>query len=74
MNTLGHRRAYQQRERELIAGFAPDAAAAIAAEQRCRGCGCSESLACEEGCWWVRLTCAAAARRRTRSRHHKDDQ
>ena len=53
MNTLEHRRAYQQSERKLIAGFAPDAAAAIGAEQRCRDCGCSESLACEEGCWWV---------------------
>ena len=53
MNTLEHRRAYQQSERKLIAGFAPDAAAAIGAEQRCRDCGCSESLACEEGCWRV---------------------
>jgi hypothetical protein len=53
MSTLEDRRAYQQRERALIAAFAPDAAAAIAPEQRCRGCGCSESIACEAGCWWV---------------------
>ena len=53
MNTLEHRRAYQERERELIASFPSDVAAAIVAEQCCRGCGCSESLACEEGCWWL---------------------
>jgi hypothetical protein len=67
-STLEDRRAYQQRERALIARFAPDAAAAIAAEQRCNGCGCSDSLACEEedGCTWVEAelcsNCAAERR------------
>ena len=65
MTTAADRRAFQVAERELLAAFAPDVAAAIAGEPTCRECGCSESIACPEGCWWVEAdfcsTCAAAA-------------
>jgi hypothetical protein len=50
---VDERRAYQREERQTIAGSDPDLAAALKDEPTCVGCGCSQSLACTDGCWWA---------------------
>ena len=46
--SIAERREYQRAERAMLAvdGIALD-------EPTCRGCGCSDSLACPDGCFWV---------------------
>ena len=62
MSTLDERRAYQREEREAIAQFDPDFTELLEDEPACVGCGCSESLACPDGCGWAqRGLCSACA-------------
>lgn len=57
--SIEERRDYQREEREMLAtsGLEFD-------EPTCRKCGCSDSLACPDGCHWVQADlcseCAAA--------------
>lgn len=58
MSALADRQEYQRAERALLAEHGVD----LSDEPTCRGCGCSDSLACEEGCWWVEADlCSACA-------------
>jgi len=57
-STIAERAAYQADERALLASIGvqlPD-------EPGCRECGCSDSLACPDGCGWTQpdlcTTCA----------------
>lgn len=60
--TLTARRAYQDAEREALNELDPELAAQLDVEFRCQGCGCSDSLACEEGCSWASaVLCSACA-------------
>lgn len=60
--TLLERQRYQREEREFIAEVDPDLHELLEDEHRCRSCGCSEHLACPEGCWWVEHDlCSACA-------------
>jgi hypothetical protein len=47
--TLAERRSYQQAKRSELAQFG----ILLEDEPTCRECGCSDSLACPEGCWWT---------------------
>jgi len=47
-DTIAERRRYQ---REVRAHLAEDGIEVN--EPTCRECGCSDSLGCPEGCWWV---------------------
>lgn len=53
MSTLDERRAYQREERAALLDIDPAAFAKLNTEGQCRGCGCSDSLACESGCAWA---------------------
>lgn len=53
MSGLEERRAYQAQERAAIAAAAPDLHEVLLEEGRCVGCGCSDSLACPDGCGWA---------------------
>lgn len=60
--SLTARREYQRVERAAIDELEPEHAAALEDEWPCEGCGCSHSLACEEGCGWARPgLCTACA-------------
>jgi hypothetical protein len=55
--SIAERRAYQRGERQMLSmdGIELD-------EPTCRECGCSDSLACPDGCWWVEEDlCSACA-------------
>jgi hypothetical protein len=55
--SVTERREYQRRERELLAACGVEFD-----EPTCRECGCSDSLGCEEGCWWAQDDlCSACA-------------
>lgn len=57
--TFDERRAYQQQVR---ASLEPGDRELVDDELRCRGCGCSESIACPDGCGWVESDlCSACA-------------
>lgn len=57
-NTIAERAAYQADERALLA----EAGVELPDEPACRECGCSDSLACPDGCGWAQpdlcTTCA----------------
>ncbi len=57
--TIAERREYQRSERDFLAAMG----VSFEGELTCRECGCSDSLACEDGCWWAQddlcSTCAA---------------
>jgi len=59
VSTIAERAQYQVDERALLA----DLGVAIPDEPACRECGCSESLACPQGCGWAQpdlcTVCAA---------------
>lgn len=60
--TLAERRAYQREEREAIAQIDPLLAEDLAMKPTCVGCGCSEQLACPDGCGWAEVgLCSACA-------------
>ena len=60
--TLTARTAYQDAEREALKELDPEFADHLDGEFRCQGCGCSDSLGCEEGCAWASaLLCTACA-------------
>jgi hypothetical protein len=49
--TIAERARYQRGERQTMAEMGltlPD-------ERTCRECGCSDHLACFDGCWWVEV-------------------
>jgi hypothetical protein len=48
IEAIDERREYQREAREWLA-----AGGIEVNEPTCRECGCSDSLACPEGCWWV---------------------
>lgn len=48
--TIAERAWYQVEERRLLAEHGVDLPDD---EPRCRACGCSESLACPDGCGWA---------------------
>jgi hypothetical protein len=55
--SIVERREYQREERVMLAegGIEFD-------EPTCRECGCSDSLGCEDGCWWAKDDlCSACA-------------
>jgi hypothetical protein len=55
--SIAERRAYQA---EIRGRFAEDGIHDN--EPTCRECGCSDSLACPDGCWWVEADlCSACA-------------
>lgn len=55
--SLEERRTYQREVREHLAADGIDVD-----EPTCRGCGCSDSLGCPEGCWWAQSDlCSACA-------------
>jgi hypothetical protein len=61
MSTIAERREYQREIREALALDAAELArtgsaltpAPLLDTRICRQCGCSDSLACPDGCWWV---------------------
>jgi hypothetical protein len=60
--TLAARRAYQEDEREALRELDPEFAEHLEGEFPCQGCGCSDSLGCEDGCAWATaLLCTACA-------------
>lgn len=58
VSTIAERAAYQAEERALLAS----AGVELPDETACRECGCSDSLACPDGCGWAQpdlcTTCA----------------
>lgn len=48
-DTIAERRAYQRIARAELAHDGID----VDDGQACRECGCTELLACPDGCWWV---------------------
>jgi hypothetical protein len=65
MTTIAERREYQREERAAIAELDPELAEVLADEPTCRECGCSQSIACPDGCWWAEAdlcsSCAEAS-------------
>jgi hypothetical protein len=59
LNTIVERAQYQAAERALLAELEVD----LPEEAPCRECGCSDSLACPQGCGWAQpdlcTVCAA---------------
>jgi len=49
VNTIAERARYQSIERALLAERGLD----LGDETPCRACGCTESLACPQGCGWA---------------------
>lgn len=49
VSTIAERAEYQAVERALLAELGVE----LADESGCRECGCSESLACPQGCGWA---------------------
>lgn len=57
-NTIAERAHYQAAERALLAELGID----LGDEPPCRECGCSDSLACPQGCGWAQPDlCSACA-------------
>jgi hypothetical protein len=48
-NTIAERAHYQAAERALLADWGID----LGDESPCRECGCTDSLACPQGCGWA---------------------
>ena len=48
-STIAERARYQAQEREVLAGQGID----LGDVPPCRECGCSDSLACPQGCGWA---------------------
>jgi hypothetical protein len=48
-STIAERARYQAHERAALAGRGID----LGDESPCRECGCSDSLACPQGCGWA---------------------
>jgi hypothetical protein len=58
MSTIADRTRYQAHERALLADQGID----LSDEPPCRECGCSDSLACPQGCGWTQPDlCSACA-------------
>lgn len=53
---LDERRAHQVAARGALADtYGDEALVTLMTEPICRGCGCSDSLACPDGCIWAKL-------------------
>jgi hypothetical protein len=58
INTIAERASYQADERALLAELGVD----LGDEAPCRECGCTDSLACPQGCGWAQPDlCSACA-------------